>query len=145
MTEPDPRAAAFRDAVVEQLRAGRPARLRASGQSMWPTVRDGDEVLIAPLSPASPLAVGDVVLFVSPRGLVLHRIIALAHDHIATKGDAEPRPDLRVPRTAILGRLARRPGDPVRAALSARLGPFGARLIRRARQLEALLFRRAAG
>ncbi len=112
---------------------------------MWPTVRDGDDVLIESLAPACPLAVGDVVLYESPRGLVLHRIIALAADHLTTKGDAEPRPDLRIPRAAILGRLARRPGDPLRAALSAHLGPLGAYLARRARRLEALLFRRAAG
>lgn len=119
MSGPPP--AALAGVAVElaraQLAAGGVLRTTAVGHSMWPTIRDGDPVVIEPFGGGGP-AVGDVALVAVAGRLVLHRVIALRGAHALTKGDAITHPDGEVPTSALLGRVRPRPWDPWLAHLS---------------------------
>jgi len=96
------------------LRAGRPVRLRARGQSMRPFIPDGSEVLVVPLD--SPPCVGEVVLVQVAGELALHRVVevfpAAGRRYVRTRGDARRTPDPPLPVESILGRAAEvRVGD----------------------------------
>lgn len=75
------------------------------GRSMWP--------LAAPMQAGvvqvvwSELQIGDVIAFVGDRpGTVwLHRVVAIAADHLSTRGDTNASVDTIVPASAVLGRL----------------------------------------
>ncbi|MCC6619609.1 MAG: S24/S26 family peptidase [Deltaproteobacteria bacterium] len=120
------------------LDAGRTLRTRVVGDSMWPCVRAGELVDIAPLS-GDP-DVGDVVLVQARTTLVLHRVVARAGDLFVTKGDAEPEIDGRVPRERVLGHVPARASRLV-ARLSRLSGRLGARLLQGVRRRVASLSR----
>lgn len=85
----------------EHLAAGRPLIAKVSGLSMWPLVRPGQRVVIAP---ERRVRVGDLALVALGRTLVLHRVVQLGPD-IVTKGDAVARTDPPVTRSDVLGRV----------------------------------------
>lgn len=122
--------------IRAQLSAGETPSFVATGHSMWPTIRDGDTVAIAPLPPAGP-RLGDIVLAVTPGGLVLHRVIALSPGRALLKGDANPRPDGWCPFDQLAGRLPPNPLGPLRVALTRATGPCAARVLGLLRRAEA--------
>ena len=86
------------------------------GDSMAPTIREGDRVLLVPVG---PLRRGDVVLGDFGRSLVLHRVLTLLPDgSILTIGDAHSDPE-RLARVHVLGRavVVERRADGRRVAL----------------------------
>lgn len=101
-----------------QLAAGRPLRARAAGQSMWPFVREGEELVVWPI--AGGPEVGDVVLVVLGGELVLHRVVRVRRGGgVVTKGDAELGVDPPIDAGDVLGRLAPRRWDRLVACASA--------------------------
>jgi hypothetical protein len=81
--------------------------LVVSGNSMSPSIRDGDLVLTARLWLGA--SVGDIVLVQRPSDgqLLLHRVIEQGEGWRRTKGDASLHPDAeRVSDSAVLGGLA---------------------------------------
>ena len=128
--EPSPYVAArdelaLSGAALAELMQGvlaRPARFsfRASGFSMLPFVRDGDELCIAPLGRGPGL--GDVVAFMNPETArpVVHRIIAQSGSAYHLAGDnVRGAPEGPVTRSDLLGRVTgiRRNGRDVRLGL----------------------------
>jgi signal peptidase I len=76
------------DLAVHVLRKGYPLRIKARGASMFPLVRDGDVVTVTP-AVRTQVRVGDVICYERlPGRLVVHRVIARAHDRLLAKGDA---------------------------------------------------------
>jgi hypothetical protein len=136
--------------IRERLAAGETPSFPARGHSMWPTLRDGDAVRIVPLRPGGP-GLGEIVLAVTPVGLVLHRVIARRSGAVLLKGDARPAADGWCPTGQLAGRLAPRgPGSalaPLRALLTRATGPCAARLLGVLRRAERGLVgaRRARG
>lgn len=119
------------------LAGGRSVRFRAGGASMQPFLRDGDILLIAPLS--RPLRAGDVAAFtVPPVGeLLIHRLIGARKGELRFKGDGVCFLDPPVRRENVLGlvRAVERNGREVRfanrlgrkpAALASRFGLLSA-------------------
>ena len=106
---------------VELLQAfaekGAALRTTVHGTSMFPFVRDGDVVTIAPIGP-SRVQVGEVVAIRHPgRGdLVIHRVVADLGSGWMTRGDACTTPDGVVAQGDLLGRITKveRRGRPVR-------------------------------
>jgi hypothetical protein len=88
----------IRDAVA----AGGELWVSGSGQSMHPTVRHADPVLLAPLR--GPVRRGDVVLVPLGPRLMLHRVVRVDRDAVITRGDARPRADAPIPRAAVIAR-----------------------------------------
>ncbi len=101
----DPFAGAADAMALELLARGAEITFVARGASMWPFLRDGDRVTVAPLS-RRPRR-GDVVLTRGAALGVVHRVIALRGDRVLTKGDALPRTDGWRPLADVLGRVAR--------------------------------------
>lgn len=56
------------------IASGRSFRLRVRGQSMFPWIRDGDEIQVAPVA-VDQVRVGDIVFFRRGRLLLAHRVI----------------------------------------------------------------------
>ncbi len=77
-------------ALIESLvREGVTVRIRVTGRSMEPAIRNGDVLVIGPA--ASPLRWGDVALCRRADGsgaCFVHRIVWWRGGHVRTKGDA---------------------------------------------------------
>jgi hypothetical protein len=112
---------------------GAALRTTVHGSSMFPLVRDGDVVVIAPVGERE-VTVGEVVAFRHPvRGdLVIHRAVARSADGWLMRGDACAGPDGVVGAGDLLGRITRveRRGRPVRFG-DGRSGAWVAGLSRR--------------
>jgi hypothetical protein len=127
------------------LGRGKPFRFEARGASMYPAVRDGDVVTVAPLRGGGPRT-GDVVAFVhaATGGVRLHRVVGAAGGRFRVKGDNALASDGALDREALLGLVvgverggrARRPEPRIVAAATARLSrcPGFTRLVRRLRR-----------
>lgn len=111
-------------ALLELLQAvlarGAPFRFRASGPSMFPFIRDGDVVTVAPLQGTRPHW-GEVVACIRPGQdrLVIHRVVGRRGNSYLVKGDAASGVDGLVQELDILGRVIRieRRGAEVRIGL----------------------------
>ncbi len=101
----------------EQLSADRPLVIRARGQSMWPVLRDGQELTIFPVGEEG-VRVGDIVLYVTGDQMILHRVIRKRPGSYLLKGDAMGSADRWVEPPDILGRIPRRIGAPVMVLIS---------------------------
>lgn len=88
--------------IRDAVRAGGELWVTGSGQSMQPTVRHADLVLVAPLRRS--VRRGDVVLVPLGPRLMLHRIAQLDDQRVVTRGDARERDDAPVERDEIVAR-----------------------------------------
>lgn len=73
--------------AVAVLQEGKNVRLYIRGNSMFPFLRDGKDILELCPPGNKVLCRGDVVLFRYRGKLLLHRIIALRGDHFIMQGD----------------------------------------------------------
>lgn len=75
--------------IEEILSSGGKVRITASGKSMEPVIKDGEDIVV--ISEINkPLDVGDIVLFKRSNGrLVLHRILAVNGNEITLRGDSQ--------------------------------------------------------
>jgi signal peptidase I len=94
--------------VETLLTSGSPSRrawVILSGGSMAPAYRDGDWLLLEPVSAGATVRPGEVV--VARRGplLVTHRVVSLQNGLLVTKGDSCTRPDPPIAADALLGRV----------------------------------------
>ena len=94
----------FEGTVVDLLGRGLTVRFQASGDSMHPSIRNGEHVHVAPVEWAS-LRPGDVVLARAQRGLTAHRLVKLAAGAVTTRGDNAIAADASLPYKDILGRI----------------------------------------
>jgi signal peptidase I len=129
----------FEATLRQLLQAGHTARFRASGDSMYPTIRSGDYLDVAPCG-TSELRRGDIVLAATERGLTAHRIVRIEENdgssQITTRGDNALRSDFPIAATDILGRVAQAgEAKNVRKSIakSATIIRFAAVLVRRLR------------
>jgi hypothetical protein len=88
----------IRDAVA----AGGEMWVTGSGNSMQPTIRHADPVLVAPL--ARHVRRGHVVLVPLGPRLMLHRVVDVQGDIVLTRGDARQRNDTPVGRQQVVAR-----------------------------------------
>ncbi len=75
---------------------------RVGGISMFPTLRDGDVVVIQPV-PISSVSVGDIIVYGPPCSTsgddIIHRVVQVTPNGLITQGDnraTNPYPDQRV-------------------------------------------------
>lgn len=61
-----------------------------SSWSMEPTLHVGDIVVVAG---SENYSVGEIVVYESPSGLIVHRVVKVNTNSFITKGDANPYPD----------------------------------------------------
>lgn len=104
LPEDRPRSAVFSSLAEDLAAAGITFRFQAMGQSMFPTIRNGEVVHVEPLGEGK-LRCGDIVLFLRKGEFKAHRIIRIQRDAFATRGDASLQPDGEVDRQQIIGRV----------------------------------------
>lgn len=86
-------------------RGGRSIVVRLSGISMGRTIPDGAMVRVEPVDIEAARR-GDVLAFSDGDRVVAHRVRFRARDHFVMLGDGYIVPDLPVPASTILGRIA---------------------------------------
>jgi hypothetical protein len=107
---------------------------RASGESMYPSIRDGESIAVGPVR-AESIVRGDVLLCRLGERLLAHRVVSVAgcgrERILRLRGDAKRDCDAPVTAADVIGRVmsVRRDGRSVRLA-----GPW-ARLRYRARRI----------
>jgi len=89
--------------IVELARARKTVSFVAQGGSMWPAIRSGSVVEIAPCDPVS-LEVGDLAAYERDGRVVVHRIIGRGERALRFRGDALPSADGEVALDRVLGR-----------------------------------------
>lgn len=118
--------------AFEQFARGHTVWLRARGDSMWPTLRDGDRLRLSPELADAP--VGAVMLLAVGERWVIHRVTARLGPWRRLEGDALPLADGWYPATLFTARVVEaRRGDQV-VPLGGRPAALGSRLVRHARR-----------
>jgi signal peptidase I len=95
------RATATANWVAQSIANGRPIWLTTQGNSMWPTLRHGDHLLLAATRGA--LAPGMVVVLLRGGQLVVHRVVRATPGLVITRGDALSTNDPLCPEDQVLG------------------------------------------
>lgn len=88
--------------IRDVVQAGGELWVGGSGQSMSPTVRHADQVLIVPLD--RPARRQDIVLVPYGPRHMLHRVVSISGDTLHTRGDARSHDDPAVSSGAVVGR-----------------------------------------
>ena len=98
----------FHALVAEALAAGTVVRFRAEGTSMYPTIRDGEVITIAPVS-SDEVVRGDVLLCRHDARMLAHRLVAVttrgAERRFHFRGDAKAACDAPVGADAVVGKV----------------------------------------
>src|SRR5690242_20501702 len=103
MTEPRQHTAVFGLLARELIANGKGFRFCARGQSMWPTIQDGDILHVEPIRKSPRIA--DIVLFVKDGEFKAHRIVGRRGRYFVTRGDTGMEIDGIVRREEIVGRV----------------------------------------
>jgi signal peptidase I len=75
-----------------------------TSQSMFPTLKRGDIVLLQGVDEAADLEVGDIIAYRNGDGLGMHRIVRVDGETITTKGDARLDEDEPITFDQVVGR-----------------------------------------
>lgn len=79
---------------VKALKTREWIKLKVKGNSMYPTLKDGDLVVIHRFNPGThKLRPGDIVLVRAFDGVLLHRVVEIRENLVITKGDNNPLAD----------------------------------------------------
>ena len=97
------------DIFIEQLKLGNSIRVNIRGESMFPSVKKDDVVIVRPVR-FEETRIGDIIAFKrnsTDSILTLHRIIKKRNESIVTKGDANRHGDFPVYFEDIYGKVAK--------------------------------------
>lgn len=86
-----------------QIETNGSLEITAFGNSMYPTIKDGERLTIIPQKEYS---VGDIIAYVyslDPLNIIIHRIICKRKNSVFTKGDNNNFIDKLVPNNKIMG------------------------------------------
>lgn len=106
------RSEAFVDLSAELLSRGHRVRFRPNGNSMLPTIKDGEAVTVAPVE-HSAIKRGDILLYLTRRGVTAHRVVKISKSKKEAKealgfilrGDAPGSSDESVRFDQVLGKV----------------------------------------
>jgi signal peptidase I len=103
------RHSAIFGAVIEQaLTNGTIVRFRAEGGSMYPTIRDGETITIAAVSPRA-IVRGDILLCRHGTRVLAHRVVGTTgcgtERFFVLRGDAKASCDAPVDASAVVGKV----------------------------------------
>jgi hypothetical protein len=101
------RSQSFVDVVTDLLSRGFRVRFRAEGVSMYPTIRAGETITVAP---AAEVRLGDIALYRAERGLIAHRVVGIrrANDTASVflaRGEARGSGEEAVEERDVLGKV----------------------------------------
>jgi len=72
--------------------------------SMWPSLKKGDLVMIKGVQSKDEIKIGDIVVYINPKGFTIHRVIELKADTLITKGDANNINDAPIAYSEVIGK-----------------------------------------
>ena len=75
----------FIDVSTELLSQGKNVRFRAPGLSMYPAIREGETITVAPISPFD-IKRGDILLYIVGKKVIAHRVVRIKRE----KSDSTP-------------------------------------------------------
>jgi signal peptidase I len=81
----------FEKLFTELLQDGHSVKFRAPGDSMYPTICDGDEVTVTPIDAIS-VHKGDIILYRNKSGVTAHRVIRIAKKDANSHQNSELKP-----------------------------------------------------
>ncbi|MBE9509537.1 MAG: signal peptidase I [Bacteroidetes bacterium] len=97
----------LKEVSLSLLSEGKSLRIKPAGYSMFPAIRPGDIVIIAPVNNQSNITTGDIVVFRRDSDFVLHRLTDIRHqdDNIfyITRGDSSMNEDKPITADKITG------------------------------------------
>jgi phage repressor protein C with HTH and peptisase S24 domain len=93
-----------RETIVDLLARGITVRFQAHGDSMYPLIRSGDYLVVAPVELAR-VSVGEIVLTLTARGLTAHRVMTIDGATLTTRGDNSLTADAAIAAPQLLGRV----------------------------------------
>lgn len=97
----------LKEVSLSLLAEGKSLRIKTTGYSMFPAIRPGNIVIIAPVKNQSNLTPGDIIVFRRDSGFVLHRLTDIRYQkEIAfyiTRGDSSMNEDKPVTADKISG------------------------------------------
>lgn len=97
----------LKEVSISLLSEGKSLRIKAGGYSMFPAIRPGDIVIIAPVNNQSNLIPGDIIVFRRDSGFVLHRLTDIRYHEkkifFITRGDSSVNEDKPVTADKISG------------------------------------------
>lgn len=87
------------------LRDGHNVKFRAPGDSMYPTICDGDVITVMPIETAA-ITIGDIILYRHKAGVAAHRVIRMAKRDVPDfqPSAPEPRPSVLSPQSYFIFR-----------------------------------------
>ncbi len=102
-------ACLFADLSTQLLGNGHRVRFRAPGRSMYPTIRDGEAITVAPVA-AESVRRGDIILYRTERSVIAHRVARIERDgadglRFTLRGDTCGGRDAPVAAGQVLGRV----------------------------------------
>ena len=101
-------SAVFSAMIVDGLADGAAVRFRAEGDSMYPTIRDGEAITVVAVS-ADEVVCGDILLCRHGARLLAHRVVAVARSagvrQFELRGDAKASCDAPVSAPAVVGKV----------------------------------------
>lgn len=109
----------FLDVTKELLSRGHRVRFRAEGDSMYPTIRSGEAIVVEPIAPAD-LKQGDIALYRAARGITAHRVIGIEGGRFLIRGDGTGLGAEPVGGDQILGKVVKVESNRGRADLGTR-------------------------
>lgn len=71
------RSSLFPDLMAELLNRGTSVRFRTSGGSMYPSIRDGELITVAPVR-ADDVKREDILLYRTQKGVIAHRVVEVS-------------------------------------------------------------------
>ncbi len=133
----------FTEASHELLKLGYAVRFRAGGQSMFPTIKDGEMITVEPVA-TDEIKRGDIVLYRFKRGVIAHRVVSIEKQagsghRFILRGDSSAMCDAPVEAEKVLGRVI----SVEREGRNINLASRKAKLIRAARSRASRLKSRA--
>jgi hypothetical protein len=116
------------EAGLTMLGEGQSITVTAGGQSMWPAIKPGDNVIIVPFNKEQILLKGDIVALIRDGGLVVHRVVTLAGEAYSrvflTRGDSTLSSDPWSGEEDIAGVVSEIIRNGKRKKVSARVMPY---------------------
>lgn len=93
------------------LAEGKTIRVRADGNSMYPSIKSGSIIFIEPYEPGTKPRQGDIIAWKRESGFVVHRLVSVCSRkmqmHYVTRGDSCAGEDDPVTIDQIVGKVVR--------------------------------------
>ncbi len=91
----------IQDFTVELLKEKHKIQMKASGCSMLPFFRAGDEFII---EQRNDYKIGDILVFRTEETLVIHRLHKISSNSLLLWGDFNRNPDALIPKECVVGK-----------------------------------------